>query len=158
MIDDLLTVRWAEPRDIDAIAEFNRRLADETEDMPLDLDTLRRGIGRLLDDPRRGRYLVAERGGRIVGQLMHTYEWSDWRDGDIWWIQSVYVDASHRSQGIYRMLHERLRQLAIEDGEVVGIRLYVENDNHRAAAVYEKLGMASAPYRVMQEIFTPAGR
>jgi ribosomal protein S18 acetylase RimI-like enzyme len=158
MTDDQLIIRWAEPRDIDSLAEFNRRLADETEEMSLDLDTLRRGIGRLLDDPRRGRYLVAERAGTIVGQLMHTYEWSDWRDGDIWWIQSVYVDASHRSQGIYRRLHEHLRQQAINDGEVVGIRLYVENDNHRAADVYKRLGMASAPYRVMQEIFTPAGR
>ncbi len=158
MADQKLIIRWAQTHDIDSIAEFNRRLANETEDMPLDLDTLRRGIGRLLEDPRRGRYLVAEHEGRIVGQLMHTYEWSDWRDGDIWWIQSVYVDASHRSQGIYRMLHEHLRQQAMKNGEVVGIRLYVENDNHQAAAVYQKLGMASAPYRVMQEIFTPAGR
>jgi GNAT superfamily N-acetyltransferase len=152
------TIRWATLHDVDTLVDFNQRLAHETEEMTLDAPTLRRGIERLLADPRRGRYLVAQRADRVVGQLMHTFEWSDWRDGEIWWIQSVYVHADYRSQGIYRQLHDRLRQLAIESKQVVGIRLYVEVSNHRAAQVYQRLGMGKAPYHVMQEIFTHTGK
>lgn len=86
-----VAIRWANDGDVPRLVEFNARLAAETEGMTLDPATLERGIRRLLADDRKGRYLVAEHQGEIVGQLMHTYEWSDWRDGDIWWIQSVYV-------------------------------------------------------------------
>jgi GNAT superfamily N-acetyltransferase len=156
---DQTLIRWASARDIDTIVDFNQRLAHETEEMSLDSTTLRRGVERLLAEPsRRGRYLVAERADEVVGQLMHTYEWSDWRDGEIWWIQSVYVRADHRGVGIYRQLHQYLRQLAIDSAGVVGIRLYVENENRSAAEVYRRLGMVDAPYRVMQEIFSNGGR
>jgi GNAT superfamily N-acetyltransferase len=148
-----VAIRWANDGDVPRLVEFNARLAAETEGMTLDPATLERGIRRLLADDRKGRYLVAEHQGEIVGQLMHTYEWSDWRDGDIWWIQSVYVAEPYRRFGIYRRLHDHLREQARQNGQVVGIRLYVENDNHRAAEVYRQLGMVDAPYRVMQEIF-----
>jgi len=149
-----IRVRAASLEDAATIVAFNQQLARETENTHLDHDTLARGVATALSDPTKARYLVACAETSIVGQLMHTREWSDWRNGDIWWLQSVYVDPDYRQQGIFRMLYQHLHRLATEDPTVVGLRLYVERDNARAHGVYENLGMDRSGYFVMQDIFT----
>ena len=134
----------------------NRAMAAETEDKGLEPDTLRRGIEYLLAHPREGFYLVAEEAGQAVGTLMLTYEWSDWRNGRFWWIQSVYVSTSHRRRGVYRAMHEHVRRLARQDPQIVGLRLYVERDNLGAQRTYQHLGMAETDYRLFEETLRPA--
>lgn len=149
-----IKIRAATFDDAETIAEFNGRLAAETEDKPLDPETVRSGVRALLNDQHRGRYFVAcDSDGRIIGQLMHTFEWSDWRNGDIWWLQSVYVHADFRRQGVFRKLNQHLEQLAESTPGVVGLRLYVENENTRAQETYRSLGFIEPCYRVMERIF-----
>jgi ribosomal protein S18 acetylase RimI-like enzyme len=148
-----LTIRPATADDLDVIVDFNARIASETEDTVLDRNTLRAGVQVLLEDPAKGRYFVACVDGVVVGQVMHTREWSDWRNGDIWWIQSVYVHADHRRRGVFAGLYRHLQELAETAPGVVGLRLYVEVDNTPAQATYARLGMDDASYLVMQEIF-----
>lgn len=118
-------------------------------------ETVRAGVAALLADPRKGRYFVACVEGRVVGQLMHTFEWSDWRNGDIWWLQSVYVAPEFRRRGVFQRLFKRLLQEAEADSGVVGVRLYVEEDNHRAQEAYRRMGLREAGYRVMERMFGP---
>lgn len=148
------TIRAATINDAETIVEFNCRLAAESEDKRLNPETVRLGVHALLSDARRCRYFLACTGaGRIAGQLMHTFEWSDWRNGDIWWLQSVYVDPEFRRQGIFRKLSQHLEQLAESSPGVVGLRLYVENENHHAQATYQSLGFTEPGYRVMERLF-----
>jgi ribosomal protein S18 acetylase RimI-like enzyme len=152
-----LLVREATPDDWPRIAEFNRRLALETESLVLDGPTREAGVKAALADRSKARYFVAcEESGQIVGQLMHTYEWSDWRNGDIWWLQSVYVHPDYRSQGVFRLLFEHLAREAESDPTVVGLRLYVEDHNERAQEVYGRLGLEAAGYQVMERFFRRA--
>lgn len=151
-----IEIRPAELEDVDAIVRFNARMAVETEDTHLDTTVLQEGVRLLLNDPGKGRYFLACDNQKPVGQIMHTYEWSDWRCGFIWWIQSVYVEETHRGHGIYRMLHEYLARQAQAEG-AVGLRLYVEEDNHRAHAVYDRVGMKRAGYFVLQDMFVGPG-
>jgi GNAT superfamily N-acetyltransferase len=144
------TVRPARPADAEAIVDFNARLAQETEHLTLDPALLALGVNAVLADPVRGRYWVAETDGRVVGQLSVTYEWSDWRNGWFWWIQSVYVLAEYRRLGVFRQLYRHVHQLAADETDVVGLRLYVENDNHAAQAVYADLGMTPIPFKILQ--------
>jgi GNAT superfamily N-acetyltransferase len=144
-------IRPGEARDTATIAAHNRALAWETEHKELDDATVNRGVARVFDDPMKGFYLVAESEGQVVGQLMVTYEWSDWRDGWIWWIQSLYVREDHRRRGIFRQLFQAVIERAMEAGNVVGIRLYMEKDNVNAQAAYHGLGMHDAGY-VVEEI------
>lgn len=154
MPDTTFTIREAKIEDSATIAEFNCRLAAETEGKQLDPETVRRGVDGMLNNTHRGRYLVACTGdGQVVGQLMHTFEWSDWRNGDIWWLQSVYVHADFRRQGIFRKLLLHLEQLAEASPGVVGLRLYVENENVRAQNTYNSLGFVDPQYRVMERMF-----
>ncbi len=146
-------IRAATIDDLETIADFNARLADETEDTSLDREMVRRGVGALLSDRSRGAYYVACDDGPIVGQIMHTREWSDWRNGDIWWIQSVYVRPEHRRRGVFRSLYAHLKALAASDPRVVGLRLYVEQENRGAQATYVGLGMKQTRYLVMQDLF-----
>lgn len=157
-------IRRATLADLPIIVEFNCRLAEETEGKQLHRPDIEAGVAALLADERKGRYFVAvlndcglddevhpaER--RVVGQLMHTCEWSDWRNGDIWWLQSVYVDADYRRHGVFRALIEHLRREAETDVRVVGLRLYVEEQNIRAQATYARLGLQQAGYVVMQQM------
>ena len=147
-----ITLRSARPEDADTIAGFNVAMALETEGKALDPQITAHGVNALLSDPGKGCYWVAEADGRVVGQLMITYEWSDWRNGVVWWIQSVYIHADHRRQGVFRRLYEHVRQQVEDDPEACGIRLYVEKDNRRAQATYEALGMSGDKYLVMEEI------
>jgi ribosomal protein S18 acetylase RimI-like enzyme len=148
-----LEIRPATPDDWETIADFNLKLAEETEPHSLDAETVRAGVRALLADDRKGRYFLACQGARIVGQLMHTWEWSDWRNGDVWWLQSVYVDAEFRRQGVFRLLKQHLESLAEADPKVVGLRLYVERDNGHAQKTYNSLGFESAGYLVMERMF-----
>ncbi len=146
-------IRPATRDDAATLADFNLRIAAETEDTSLDLDLVTRGVRALLDDESRGRYYVACADGRIVGQIMHTREWSDWRNGDIWWIQSVYVRQDHRRRGVFKKLHEHVKSLAGSDPGVVGLRLYVDADNRGAQATYQRLGMTTGRYQLMEDLF-----
>ena len=150
-------IRAARVDDLETIADFNARLAEETEDVLLDRETVVQGVRALLSDRTRGSYYVACADGRIIGQIMHTREWSDWRNGDIWWIQSVYVHPDHRRLGVFRSLYRHLKTLADSDPGVVGLRLYVERENQVAQATYAGLGMTPAPYLVMQHLFGGRG-
>jgi len=154
-----ISIRPAVFDDWPTIVEFNCRLAEESEGKRLDLAHVEPGVKALLSDPRKGRYFVAEANGgesgtqpRIVGQMMHTYEWSDWRNGDIWWLQSVYVHPDFRRLGVFRALFDRLMSEAEADPNVVGLRLYVEEQNMRAHATYESLGLAPGGYFVMERM------
>jgi ribosomal protein S18 acetylase RimI-like enzyme len=146
----VVTIRKAEPRDAAVVADFNRRLAWESEHKRLEPEVLARGVARILADPARGFYLVAESGGQVVGQVMATFEWSDWRDGWFWWVQSVYVREEHRRNGVFRALYGELVKRARDSGDVVGLRLYVEKDNARAQATYEHFGLMEAGYLVRE--------
>lgn len=145
-----LTIRRGAPSDAAVIAEYNQRLAQETEGRSLDAAVLARGVAAVLADASRGTYFVAEHEGRVVGQLMITLEWSDWRDGWLWWIQSVYVHADARRLGVFRALYEHAVAEAKARGDVVGIRLYVEHENAAARATYARLGMAETGYLVLE--------
>jgi len=140
------------PTDAEILAEYNILMAQETESKSLDPETVLAGVRGVFADPRRGRYLVARRGDQVVGQLMVTLEWSDWRNGEIWWIQSVYVAPEHRGRGVFRALYQGLQQEAETKEDVVGLRLYVEYENEVAKRVYESLGMTSGGYLVMESM------
>ncbi len=144
-------VRRATTADLQFLHANNMAMAAETEDRGLDQDTLRRGIAYLLEHPAEGFYLVAEREGTAVGSLMVTFEWSDWRNGRFWWIQSVYVPPSYRRQGVYRAMHDAVHNLAADDAQLCGIRLYVERDNVRAQRTYIEMGMHETHYRLFEE-------
>ena len=146
------TVRRATPRDMDVLVAHNCAMAHETEGKELDRDVVTRGVLGLFERPAHGFYLVAERAGRVAGSLMVTSEWSDWRDGFFWWVQSVYVDAAHRRRGIYRSLYDEVRTEAREADDVCGLRLYVERENAAARSVYARLGMDETSYRLYEEL------
>lgn len=152
-----ITVRPAEASDLDTLVRFSLAMAEETESRVLDTPRLRRGLQAILDDPVRGFFRVAQVDGAhlrsIVGQMMITYEWSDWRNGTFWWIQSVYVDPVWRRRGVYRALHESIRREARSTKGVCGLRLYVEQANRSAQRTYRKIGMAPVRYRVFEEDF-----
>ena len=151
------TVRAAARADLPALVEFNLAMAWETERKRLDPALLTRGVAALFEQPQRGRYLVADRAGRVQGALLLTYEWSDWRNGDWWWIQSVYVRTEARSQGVFSALYRHVEQQARASAGVVGLRLYVERDNRRAQATYRRLGMEESDYRMYEHGFTDPG-
>ncbi len=139
--------------DAAAIAGFQLLMARETEDLELDRDTVVRGVAAVLADPARGCYWVAEREGEaggIVGSLLTTFEWSDWRDGTVLWIQSVYVVPEERGRGVYRALYEHLKHRVENDPALKGIRLYVDKRNAAAQGVYERLGMSREHYELFE--------
>ena len=143
-------VRRANVHDMDVLVEFNAAMALESEGKALDRRRLRDGVAALLDEDDRGFYLVAEAEDRVVGQLMVTYEWSDWRNAHFWWIQSVYVAADWRRRGVYRSLHEHVLAEARLRGDVCGVRLYVDRENHVAQQVYSNLGMDRSHYDLFE--------
>ena len=148
-----MLIRAATNDDCQTLADYNCALASETEDHQLDSATVLRGVKRGLERAPDVQYHVAEVDTEIIGQLMVTREWSDWRDGWLWWIQSVYVRADHRGNGVFRKLLQHVTDLATADSDVVGIRLYVENENERAQAVYARSGFDDPNYRVLEQIF-----
>lgn len=146
-------IRAAHPRDTETIANYNIRLAWETEALRLDPATVTQGVVAILSDASRGSYFVAEAESSVVGQCCVTYEWSDWRNGMIWWLQSVYVSRDWRGRGIFTMLFEKVRTAAVSE-KAVGLRLYVEQENRSAQRVYERLGMSRTHYQVFELAFS----
>jgi GNAT superfamily N-acetyltransferase len=146
-------IRDATPDDLDLVANFNGKLALETEGKQLDPAVLLPGVRAALACPDRLRYWVAQAADQPIGQAAITPEWSDWRNGWIWWIQSVYVHPEHRGQGIFRALFDHIESTARSTGDVVGLRLYVEVQNARAQRVYEAMGLAGGEYHVMERIW-----
>jgi GNAT superfamily N-acetyltransferase len=142
--------REATPADIATIAKFNVAMAHETEDKLLDPVIVTRGVTEALKRPEVCRYYVAEMDGRVVACFMITYEWSDWRCGIFWWVQSVYVDPAFRRRGVFRELHKYVEDKARATKDVIGLRLYVEMDNTPARATYERLGMKQTGYEVYE--------
>jgi len=147
------TVRQATLADLDTLVDFNAAMALETEDKGLDLDVLRGGVATLLEDSSLGFYLLAESDGAVVGQLMVTTEWSDWRNAHFWWLQSLYVAPDFRRLGVFRLLYQRVCQQARDVGNVCGLRLYVERTNHRAQEAYVNMGMALSHYDMYEVEF-----
>ena len=146
-----IQVRAARASDIDTLVEFNAAMALETEAKTLDPAVLRAGVAAVLAEPRRGFYLVAESAVAVAGCLMITFEWSDWRNGDWWWLQSVYIAPAFRRSGVFRALYAEVERRAGAAADVIGVRLYVERENTRAQHTYAALGMQEAHYRMYQK-------
>ena len=144
--------RLATAGDAAVLAEFNAAMALETEGKELLPEVIGAGVRSLLGRPGSGFYLVAEDGGQVVGSLLVTKEWSDWRNGDFWWIQSVYVRPAWRRQGVYKRLYRHVQELAAKDPAVCGFRLYVERENKQAQSTYRTLGMKETRYLVFEEL------
>ncbi len=148
-----ILIRKAERKDAAVIAHFNAAMAEETEHLKLDTARLLQGVNGLFDKTDYGFYLLAEINNEIAGQLMITYEWSDWRNGVFWWIQSVYVKPEFRAHGVFKSLYNYTVEQAKAAGNICGLRLYVEKENARAHHVYEKLGMKSTHYDMYEVDF-----
>lgn len=152
-----IVIRDAGAGDLAAIVEFNRRLAIETEAKVLDSTVLVRGVTRALAEPERLRYWVAELAlegrARTIGQTAISREWSDWRNGWIWWLQSVYIDEGFRGRGVFRALYKHIQDAALAEPDVIGLRLYVEDGNLRAQRTYQALGMKPGGYSVLEELW-----
>jgi GNAT superfamily N-acetyltransferase len=146
-------IRPASITDAPIVADFNARLADETEGIRLDPEILRAGVEAVLADPAKGLYWIAEAKGEVIGQLMITLEWSDWRNGYFWWIQSVYVRTDFRGRGVFKALYEFISTEAARRTDVCGLRLYVEQHNARARRTYERLGMRLTGYQLYEADF-----
>ncbi|HYM88528.1 MAG TPA: N-acetyltransferase [Nitrospiraceae bacterium] len=157
---DHVNVRLARPEDAAMIESFSAAMALETEGRRLDLDRLHDGTLALIESPDRGFFMVAEveqTGDRqLLGQLMITYEWSEWRNGAFWWIQSVYVDPAWRRQGVFRRMHETVMATAKTSPNVCGVRLYVEESNGAAQAVYRRVGFTPSSYAIFETDFVLA--
>lgn len=147
-----LALRLATRDDVPFLVDCNQAMAHETEDKPLERATLRAGVRGVFGDPGRGFYLIATRAGEAVGCLLVTREWSDWRNGPFWWIQSVYVVPAARRQGVFRAMYADIEHRAREAG-AVGLRLYVEQENTRARQTYENLGMQRCRYHMYEQSF-----
>jgi GNAT superfamily N-acetyltransferase len=145
-----LILRTASVVDLAVVVEFNRRLAEESEGKTLDPAVLSAGVAAVLQDPHKGLYFLAETDGEVLGQVGITYEWSDWRNGWMWWIQSVYVRPEARRRGVFRALFENIQEAALADPEVIGLRLYVDRANHDAQQTYLRMGMQPTTYFVLQ--------
>jgi GNAT superfamily N-acetyltransferase len=148
------SIRRARPGDAEIIVKNNRALARETENKDLDRSTLQTGVNEVFENPQRGFYLLAEQDGRVVGQTLITFEWSDWRNADFWWFQSVYVDPNERKSGIFRALYRHVLSEAEQNPKVCGLRLYVHRDNRQAQSVYLSLGMDPAHYQMFEKDFS----
>ncbi|MCP4953028.1 MAG: GNAT family N-acetyltransferase [Proteobacteria bacterium] len=146
------TIRSAGPDDISEIAQFNIAMAQETEERQLDPAIIQSGVAGVIQDHARGFYLIAERSQAAVGSLLITFEWSDWRNGTLWWIQSVYVKPEHRRTGVFKTLYDAVISRARDAENVCGIRLYVEQENQSAQSVYQKLLMQKTPYQMYERM------
>lgn len=150
----MITVHPATPDDIPVLAQFNAAMALETEHKVLDEGLITPGVKRIVEDPSLGFYIKATSGTEIAGCLAITCEWSDWRNGNFWWIQSVYVHPDYRRQGVFRALYDHIMTKAQSTADCCGIRLYVEKDNLRAQQTYQDLGMIETDYRLFEVDFT----
>jgi GNAT superfamily N-acetyltransferase len=141
----MILIRKAKPSDAASIVDFQLRMALETENIELIPEIVTKGVDAVFQDQSKGQYYVADSGGKIVASLLITYEWSDWRNCNVWWIQSVFVIPEFRRNGIFRKMYSYIKQLA-EEQDIAGLRLYVETKNSGAQKTYEALGMNSEHY------------
>jgi len=144
-----LFIREARIIDSEKIIDFQKKMAKETEDMILPHDTINQGVHAVFADPHKGRYYVAEYENQVIGSLLITYEWSDWRNSFVWWIQSVYILPDHRRKGVFKEMYRHVRDTAVQN-LVAGLRLYVEVENITAQKTYEAMGMNSAHYKMYE--------
>ncbi len=126
------------------------KMARETENLSLDSNTVANGVAAVFKDPQLGYYLIAKKEEECVASLLITYEWSDWRNGTVWWIQSVYVDPAHRKKGVFKKLYQEIKNRVQNNEGVVGLRLYVDKTNQSAQKVYTKLGMNGNHYSLFE--------
>lgn len=145
----MISIRRAAPGDAPSIISFQQAMAMETEGLELKSDLITRGVMAVFSDPGKGHYYVAEENGRVVASLMITFEWSDWRNANIWWFQSVYVIPDYRRKGVFRLMYDHVREEGINQG-IAGLRLYVEAENVRAQKTYEAMGMNGNHYRTFE--------
>jgi GNAT superfamily N-acetyltransferase len=150
-INHPVVIRLATPDDVPTLARFNQLLAFESEHITLDTETITQGVAMVLDHPSLGRYYVACRGEEVIGQTMISFEPSDWRNGLVVWLQSVYVVHEHRRQGVFKALYQHIKDVALQMGSVRLIRLYVEKDNHQGLKTYRGVGMEQTNYLVFEE-------
>jgi GNAT superfamily N-acetyltransferase len=141
----MFAIRKAIPSDAPVIIDFQQKMAWETEEYALETETVTKGVNAVFTNPSRGQYWVAEDEGVVIASLLITYEWSDWRNTNVWWFQSVYVLPAHRRTGIFRSMYDFIKNEA-DRQNVAGLRLYVESNNKRAQNTYEALGMQSEHY------------
>lgn len=141
----MITIRKAEQSDAPSIIDFQLKMAWETEEMKLVPETVTKGVNAVFEDSSRGQYYIAEDKGKVIASLLITYEWSDWRNCNVWWFQSVYVIPEFRRKGAFRKMYAHIRHLA-EEQDIAGLRLYVETKNSRAQKTYEAMGMSSEHY------------
>jgi len=144
-----LFIREARIIDADKIIGFQKKMAKETEDMSLDHEIINQGVYAVFADPAKGKYYVAEDNSEVIGSLLITNEWSDWRNSFVWWFQSVYIEKSYRRRGIFKMMYNHIKENAINNG-IAGLRLYVEVENTTAQKTYEAMGMSSSHYKMYE--------
>lgn len=146
-------VAFGKIEDTNYIAQFQVDMALESEDLQLDVETLKPGVKAVMEDENKGKYIVARYDDKPIGSLLITKEWSDWRNAWYWWIQSVYVKPEHRGNGVYRSMYTMVKELAIEEG-VSQIKLYVDKNNETAKKTYQSLGMQESHYLLYEEYIT----
>jgi len=144
-----MNIRKAILSDLATIIENNMKLAEESESISLDKSTVEQAVETMLRKPEKGFYLIAEEQNEIIGQLMITFEWSDWRNTTIWWIQSVYIQKAKRKQGVFKQLLKGLKKIAASE-DIVLFRLYVHTSNTNAISVYKQLGMQEKSYKIFE--------
>ena len=145
----MITIRKATPDDAGSIITFQQAMARETEGLELQRDIVTKGVMAVFHDPGKGQYYVAEDNDSVVASLMITCEWSDWRNANVWWFQSVYVIPEYRRKGIFRMMYEYIKKAGVADG-IAGLRLYVDAENVRAQSTYEAMGMDGVHYKTYE--------
>ena len=145
-----MLIRKAKTEDLNSITDFQIAMAKETENIELDCKTVKKGVGAVMADPKKGQYYVAENQGKIVGSLLTTFEWSDWRNGTVLWIQSVYVKPKFRRKGVYSNLYSFVKSEVLDNPMLKGIRLYADKSNIAAHKTYEKLGMSPDHYTTFE--------
>ena len=146
-----MKIRTAQATEIDSLVDFNQKMALETEGKHLDYGILRSGVEAVFHDEAKGFYVVCEDDSAVVGGLLVTFEWSDWRNGWFWWIQSVYIVPEARGRGLYRQMYDFVKAKAKDNGNVCGFRLYVEKENLSAQRVYDRVGMTASNYLMYEE-------
>jgi GNAT superfamily N-acetyltransferase len=145
----MIVIRQAKPSDADSIIDFQQKMAWETENLELVPEIISKGVKAVFNDHSKGQYYVAESAGKVIASLLITYEWSDWRNTNVWWFQSVYVLPGFRRTGIFREMYSFIKQEA-EEQNIAGLRLYVETNNTRAQKTYEAMGMRSEHYTMYE--------
>jgi len=145
----MLTIRIANQSDAGSIIAFQKAMAMETEGLELKDEKIKKGVGAVFGDSSKGRYYVAEDKGTVVASLMITFEWSDWRNANVWWFQSVYVIPEYRRKGVFKMMYEYIKEEGIQEG-IAGLRLYVDSTNTPAQKTYEAMGMNGSHYKTFE--------